>query len=382
MAVLPPDRNQISGVQIVDASLPPGGQPAVLPVMSSASAVSADLQAAYAEITMALADPAQLSTTPRVATASIAPGGNLRDLEVVVGVGIGLAEDADDLVSAPGETALELYTSMPTSKNEAVNYLASALGVQALSQNSVPIRVVCTGPIDTLAHRTHMRPAPGGISIGHYSISAGTLGCLATGRSSPRDNRMLALSNNHVLAALNAASAGDDVLQPGRSDGGTSPTHVVGLLERFVKIDFSSPNYVDCATAWVDENDVRRQLLYLPAGGTPAFFRVASTPKTATPGMTVGKSGRTTGLTVGRVTAVGVTVNVNMGDGRRALFQDQIAIQGLRGPFSSGGDSGSLAWEWNDTRAPVGLLFAGGGGTTFANRIDRVLNALDIDLMT
>jgi hypothetical protein len=31
---------------------------------------------------------------------------------------------------------------------------------------------------------------------------------------------------------------------------------------------------------------------------------------------------------------------------------------------------------------PVGLLFAGGGGTTFANRITRVLAALDIRLYT
>jgi hypothetical protein len=30
---------------------------------------------------------------------------------------------------------------------------------------------------------------------------------------------------------------------------------------------------------------------------------------------------------------------------------------------------------------PVGLLFAGGGGTTFANVISRVLSALEIRLL-
>ena len=34
------------------------------------------------------------------------------------------------------------------------------------------------------------------------------------------------------------------------------------------------------------------------------------------------------------------------------------------------------------TRTPVGLLFAGGGGITFGNKIGHVLRALDIRLFT
>ena len=45
-----------------------------------------------------------------------------------------------------------------------------------------------------------MRPAPGGISVGHFAITAGTPGCFARGRTAPRSNRVLMLSNNHVLA--------------------------------------------------------------------------------------------------------------------------------------------------------------------------------------
>jgi hypothetical protein len=41
-----------------------------------------------------------------------------------------------------------------------------------------------------------------------------------------------------------------------------------------------------------------------------------------------------------------------------------------------------VIWKWASGVPPVGLLFAGGGGTTFANRIDRVLAALDIQLWT
>jgi hypothetical protein len=65
-----------------------------------------------------------------------------------------------------------------------------------------------------------------------------------------------------------------------------------------------------------------------------------------------------------------------------ALFTDQITIRSNNAnPFSAGGDSGSLIWTADSRRAAVGLLFAGGGGLTFANRITRVLTALDIRLI-
>lgn len=117
------------------------------------------------------------------------------------------------------------------------------------------------------------------------------------------------------------------------------------------------------------------------AGSTPTFFRIASTPVTPALGMLVGKSGRTTQVTAGRITAVSATVNVNYA-GRVATFTDQLAIQSTSGLFSRGGDSGSSIWTWDSRRAPVGLLFAGGGSVTFANKISRVLTALDINLVT
>lgn len=69
-----------------------------------------------------------------------------------------------------------------------------------------------------------------------------------------------------------------------------------------------------------------------------------------------------------------------MGNGRIARFVDQVSIRGLTGDFSRRGDSGALVWTWNATRNPVGLLFAGGGDLTFANPIESVLTALDVDL--
>jgi hypothetical protein len=212
--------------------------------------------------------------------------------------------------------------------------------------------------------------------VAHHRVTAGTFGCLALGRSAPRNARRLILSNNHVLANSNNARYGDAIVQPGPMDGGVSPRDQVAILERFVPIGFGTTNYVDCATGWAYPDRVRRELMYL-ASGRPAYFRINATPREPQVGLVVGKTGRTTQLRRGSITAVRAAINVNYG-GRVAHFADQFAVRAPSGSFSEGGDSGSVIWTWNTARQPVGLLFAGGGGVTFANRITRVLGALDI----
>jgi hypothetical protein len=295
----------------------------------------------------------------------------------LVGVGIGLGDGRSS--GPPGEPVLEVYTIEPEAPSELCARLASAAGVSALNSSDFPLRVVRTGIVDADAHRMRLRPAPGGISVGHTRITAGTFGCLARGRSAPRNARLMILSNNHVLANTNAAQLGDSIVQPGPADSGRHPADQVAILERFVPINFSGGNnLVDCATAWAWPDRVRRELMYLSGG--LQLFRVGAVPVAAVPGLNVGKSGRTTQLTSGRITAIGVTVNVNF-NGRVARFVNQMSIRASSGDFSRPGDSGSLIWTWDSRRAPVGLLFAGGGGTTFANRISDVLNALDIHIV-
>jgi len=93
--------------------------------------------------------------------------------------------------------------------------------------------------------------------------------------------------------------------------------------------------------------------------------------------MPVMKSGRTTQVTTGRITGISATINVRYAD-RMAHFEDAISITGDSDLFSQGGDSGSAIMTNDEQRQPVGLLFAGAGGTTYACRIDRVMDALDI----
>ena len=62
--------------------------------------------------------------------------------------------------------------------------------------NGLKTDVIEVGEIRAL-RTDRYRPAPGGVSIGHVDITAGTLGCLVQGKTS---GETFILSNNHVLA--------------------------------------------------------------------------------------------------------------------------------------------------------------------------------------
>ena len=80
--------------------------------------------------------------------------------------------------------------------------------------------------------------------------------------------------------------------------------------------------------------------------------------------MRVAKSGRTTGLTCGSISAVSLDVSVDYYRDcaetkpyLTKLFTNQVAMSGDR--FSDAGDSGALVVDANNAE-PVGLFFAGG----------------------
>ncbi|MGD1917182.1 MAG: hypothetical protein ACFCBV_13485 [Phycisphaerales bacterium] len=295
----------------------------------------------------------------------------------VVGAGA-IAEPLGDELVPPGEAALGVFTVEQADEESLRRSLFDDMSVRAASDDSFPVVPITTGVIDAEAHRFRIRPAPGGVSVGHPRITAGTLGCLVRDR-----RRLYILSNNHVLANSNNAKVGDMLLQPGPADGGRDPRDRIAMLQKWVKIDFTGKkNYVDCALGWTSPRLVRRELVYIYRGRR-RFFRVSRRPANPVVGKLVGKSGRTTQLTAGRVISTNATLRVNFGGGRVGVFTDQMAVRGNGSrPFSAGGDSGSLIWNWDRQRQPVGLLFAGGGGITFGNKINRVLRALNVQLYT
>jgi hypothetical protein len=294
----------------------------------------------------------------------------------IQGVAIGMSEPGGP--GEPGAPVLSVYVAEPATQEQVRSVVVESMGAQAAGD--VPINVVTSGVIEARSHTFRIRPAPGGVSVGHIRVTAGTIGCLSVGRSAPRDSRLMVLSNNHVLANSNSAGFGDPVVQPGTYDGGSHPADQIAILERFVPIRFGGPvNYVDCATAWCWPDRVRPELIYYYYGWR--LFRISNQVAWAQLGMNVGKSGRTTQLTVGRVAGLNWSGWINYGVGY-AYFANQIDIRGYYGDFSRPGDSGSSIWTWDSVRRPVGLLFAGGGGVTIANPMWYVVSALDINLYT
>ena len=229
------------------------------------------------------------------------------------------------------------------------------------------------------AFRERHRPLVIGSSIGHYDITAGTLGCFVR---LDKSGDVRILSNNHVLADENQAEIGDAILQPGRFDGGQRPRDVVGTLDIFVRLRRRRPNVVDCALATVDDVDYEPSRLT----GAGRLRGVALDPPAEAE--RVEKLGRTTARTRGRVTAFeldDVVVRYDMGNIR---FDSVLEIEGAgTNAFSAGGDSGSLIYTSGE-RLARGLLFAGndvggsnGAGLTYANPIETVLSSTGTSLL-
>lgn len=320
----------------------------------------------------------------------------LLSLDNVIGVGAGHK-------SVRGES---------TGKNAIVVIVKKKLPAEKVKQGhlvpesleGIDTDVIETGEFRFLASTDRLRPAPPGVSIGHYKVTAGTFGAVV------RDNatgRLLILSNNHVLANATdgtdgRAKAGDPVLQPGVIDGGSLEEDIIGELLRFVPV-YSTVRESQCPIAKAVAGSATRLLKLFKGDYMVRFFKendggnivdaAVARPledryvTSSVPGLgeisgsgeveigqVVRKSGRTSGLTEGKVRVTDVSVNVNLGTGNIALFTDQVMSDMVSKP----GDSGSIVLD-EENRA-VGLLFAGSNNMTLFNKFSNVEKLLDISL--
>jgi hypothetical protein len=221
-----------------------------------------------------------------------------------------------------------------------------------------------------------INPVCAGTSVGHYKITAGTIGAIV------KDNitgKKAILSNNHVLACSSAinsphASQGDPIYQPGVFDGGSS-VNKIATLTRWVPLDPSEGNIVDCALAELTVDSVEGWLsdtngTILPENGHNTQVNIGDICK---------KYGRTTGYTVNTVISTTASFSINYPTGVM-IFKNQIvftANDGYENPIC-GGDSGSALL--NDKNEIIGLCFAGGDNVGIACPIDPVLGLLDITI--
>jgi hypothetical protein len=315
----------------------------------------------------------------------------IMEMPNVVGVGIGYKESS-------GKKLDELCIAVLVRKKLPIEALPAS-GLVPHELEGVKTDVVEVGDLRIHQLRTdRWRPIPGGVSIGHYLITAGTLGCMVRDRSS---NEQLILSNNHVLANSNQARPGDSILQPGVADHGNIASDTVAQLIRFVPISFTiepptcgiaqgvvtaankvaqllgsghrleafkqNPQAINQVDAAVARPEVGVEFLDeileigVIGGVTPAKLA-----------MKVRKSGRSTGFTTGQITILDATVDVNYSE-RVARFDGQIVTTGMSAP----GDSGSLLVA-EDALLAVGLLFAGSEQVTIYNPIQAVLDSLQV----
>lgn len=319
----------------------------------------------------------------------------------VVGCGVGMKEKGGRPTETPAIVVF-VDKKIPLGQLARRNRVPEQL-------HGVVTDVIEVGPLRLLdgtdERRTKkMLPARPGISIGHYRVSAGTLGAVAYDAST---GKALMLSNNHVLANSSSrrdirAKEGDPVYQPGTYDGG-GPNETIGHLLRFVPIR-TEAYAPDCpwarAAAWAGDRVVRmlhrRYRLRLERTETQGNLVDAAVAKPgsaqaldpdilglgqirgvaeAEPGQSIRKSGRSSGVNSGTVRAVGATLNVSLGDAGVARFDDQIVTTAMAQP----GDSGSVGL--NEANEIVGLLFAGSEQSTIYNRIQNVMELLHIELI-
>ena len=312
----------------------------------------------------------------------------------VVGLGVGYKSSGKS-ISAELSIVVLVRQKVP-----AAALTAEALIPQELA--GVRTDVIEVGDLRPFSLRTERwRPAPAGVSLGHYKITAGTLGCAVYDRNS---NERLILSNNHVLANRNEAYPGDPILQPGPADGGQVERDTIARLVRFIPLRYNTAP-VNCGLArsyallgnffarMIGSQHQIQAIRVLPAHGNLLDAAVArplednailnssleigqiNGETTAALGMPVCKSGRTTAYTTGVITVLDATLTVNYGSERAATFEHQFVTS----PMSQGGDSGSLLVSC-DKHEAVGLLFAGSDQATLYTPIQTVMKELEIEI--
>jgi len=289
------------------------------------------------------------------------PGGlslkNERDMALVMRV---QNDHTSSLLAHAG--VIGTGTGANASGEPAILVLAERAGVAGLpaSLQGIPVEVRVVGKVVPYAKPGGGGTLQMGTSTGNdLECSAGTLSCVVV-----RGGTQYFLSNNHVFARENDASNGERIDAPGRYDGHPrcAQTQQCGTLADFQAISFTSNNTIDAA---ITLPSAGRTFTCAEAGG----YTPSSTVVSPSVNLAVKKTGRTSGLTHGTISAINVTIQVQYSSGI-ATFVNQIMVPGT---FIRSGDSGSLMVTETGNN-PVGLCFAGGGGGSFANPIGPVLS--------
>lgn len=313
---------------------------------------------------------------------------DLLNITGVIGTGVGLDE------ANPNAAAIIVFTDR-----------AEAAGIPH-SIEGVKTRVEMVGTVTAYNTYTgkYRSPIPAGVSVGdNDECAAGSIGAMVTTSgisSSPSyeatgsandvitsysqpystSTPHFMLSCNHVFANENGATGSDQMDQPGRYDNHCNTGNGVGALYAWNYIDSGHNNYYDAALAQCDPSVSGGWSPHMSPNNyyTPSNYSSSNCAEAPALNMKVEKVGRTTGLTTGSIEAIDVTIKVQYTN-FVATFIDQIEVKGT---FIKAGDSGSMMVTNDSHHYPVGLDFAGGGGGSFANRMDHIAQDFGLTMVT
>jgi hypothetical protein len=283
------------------------------------------------------------------------------------------------------------YSTPASVQSAGATYVVATVAGASLGPGSRTAAVVLVNSAGVTSNpATHQAQSPGTVLLGSsggnntdydtrgnqiVDCCSGTLGALIEDAG----KREYILSNNHVLAKSDHAAVGDAIIQPGLIDNNCTPlgessgVQPVASLTGWLPLRSRLTN-ADAAIAQVTSRSVDPGGNILELGGRQGDGTLAAAPpgisstggrgEVATLDMQVAKSGRTTGLTCGGISAIDLDVTVDYyldcAETRPYLtktFTHQLGLSGNQ--FSDAGDSGALVVDAANAE-PVGLYFAGG----------------------
>jgi hypothetical protein len=239
----------------------------------------------------------------------------------------------------------------------------------------IPIDVEEVGRIELHAGSSAVRPAKPGtsVSLAGNQTWTGTFGMVAVKRG--QQQPWYLVSSSHVIANSGLATVGDAIVQPAASAGGQAPADTIASLSEWVPFQFSDTefnNLVDAAIAELDPGAASAAIveLGLPAGVSTELAR----------GMVVQKVGGQTGHSIAQIKDIHLRLPSYYptagGQVERAGFTDQV----LTSFYAGQGDSGAPVL--NMSNEIVGFQFAGSVSVSIFSKIQNLLSALDLELIT
>lgn len=229
-----------------------------------------------------------------------------------------------------------------------------------------------------------LRPAIPGASISHTAHSAATFGCLVIDRKPPYDVYLLCDTSGLAPASF-SPQAGDAILQPGRADGGNPATDVIAALTRWAPLKAApadAANNISATLARISHlSDVS------PIFHGRGFLQGVRAAKV---GMAVAGNGRTSPNASGTIQQLNLSINLpwpasqveNSGSQEDAAGNVQVAFTDVIAgtPMIEAGDSGMVIMD-SESYA-IGMAFAGSERQSYFIPIQKVLDILEVDLVT